>query len=56
MGLNNSPDIFQEKMSDLMIDLEFVRAYINDLLILTKGDWLDHLEKLDKVLTRLKDA
>jgi len=25
MGLCNSPDIFQEKMGDLMTDLEFVR-------------------------------
>ena len=32
MGLCNSPDIFQEKMSILMGDLEYVRAYIDDLL------------------------
>ena len=31
MGLKNSPDIFQEKMSDLMKGLEFVRTYIDDL-------------------------
>ena len=37
MGLCNSPDIFQEKMNILMGDLEYVRAYIDDLLILTKG-------------------
>jgi len=51
MGLCNSPDIFQEKMSNLMQDLEFVRAYINDLLVLTKGDWKQHLSDLEKVLT-----
>ena len=28
MGLCNSPDIFQEKMSSLMAGLEFVRTYI----------------------------
>ena len=34
MGYYNSPDIFQEKMNDLMQDLEFARAYIiDDLLI-----------------------
>jgi hypothetical protein len=33
MGLCNSPDIFQEKMSDLMQGLEFTRAYIDNLLI-----------------------
>ena len=31
MGLCNSPDIFQEKMSTLMEDLDFVRTYIDDL-------------------------
>jgi hypothetical protein len=56
MGLCNSPDIFQEKMSMLMQDLEFVRAYIDDLLILSKGNWQDHLEKLDEVLTRLEKS
>ena len=29
MGLVNSPDIFQEKMSTLMDGLEFVRKYLD---------------------------
>jgi hypothetical protein len=37
MGLCNSLDIFQEKISILMADLEYVRAYIDDSLILTRG-------------------
>jgi len=32
VGLCNSPDIFQEKMSELMDGLAFVRTYIDDLL------------------------
>ena len=56
MGLCNSPDIFQEKMSELMQDLEFVRTYIDDLLVLTKGSYDDHLEKLERVLVRLQQA
>jgi hypothetical protein len=56
MGLCNSPDVFQEKMSSLMADLEFVRAYIDDLLIITKNSFQDHLEKLTQVLMRLKAA
>ena len=56
MGLCNSPDIFQEKMNILMDGLEFVRAYLDDLLVLTKGSWEDHLEKLEEVLDRIKDA
>ena len=30
MGLCNSPDIFQEKMSELMEGLEFIHTYIDD--------------------------
>ena len=56
MGLCNSPDIFQEKMSELMEGLEFVRTYTADLLCLTKGSYNDHLEKLDCVFTCLTQA
>jgi len=53
MGLCNSPDIFQERMSELMSGLDYVRAYIDDVLITTCSDWDDHLDKLDTVFTRL---
>ena len=53
MGLYNSPDIFQEKMSNLMYDLEYVRTYIDDLLVIINGDWTDHLNSLEAVLKRL---
>jgi hypothetical protein len=43
-------------MSTLMQDLEFVRAYIDDLLAITNGSFDDHLEKLDVVLARLREA
>jgi len=56
MGVANSPDIFQSKMSELMSALEYVRAYIDDLLCITKGDLEDHLAKLKVVLQRLQDA
>ena len=56
MGLCNSPDIFQEKMGTLMHDLEYVRAYIDDLLILTSGSLSDHLTKLDEVFRRIRQA
>jgi predicted aspartyl protease len=56
MGLCNSPDIFQEKMSSLVSDLEYCRAYIDDLLILSAGSWDQHLTHLDTVFGRLKEA
>jgi hypothetical protein len=56
MGLANSPDIFQEKMSTLMEGLEYVRTYLDDVLCLTSGTWEDHIKKLDEVFTRLQNA
>ena len=56
MGLCNGPDIFQEKMSGLFLELECVRTHTDDLLVTTKGDLDDHLEKLDTVLAKLKRA
>jgi hypothetical protein len=50
-GIAGSPDIFQGKMSALMETLEYVRAYLNDLLCISK-----FLEKLEEVLRRLCDT
>ena len=56
MGVNVSPDVFQEKMSELMEGLEFVRTYLDDLLIISNGSFDDHLQQLDTVLHRLHIA
>ncbi len=56
MGIAGSPDIFQGKMSELMESLEFVRAYLDDLLCIFKLSLEDHLEKLEEVLRQLHDA
>ena len=55
MGVSNSPDIFQEKMNEMFRCFEFIRAYIDDLLIITKGYLSDHLEKLEQTLQKLKE-
>ena len=52
MGLCNSPDIFQEKMGELMAGLDFARAYLDDLLIISRGSFDEHLEQLEQALTR----
>ena len=56
MGIAGSPDIFQAKMSELMMSLEFVRTYLDDLLIISSGSFEDHLNKIDLVLSRLSKA
>ena len=49
MGVSCSPDIFQDKMSDLMQSLDFIETYLDDLLIISTSTFEDHLEKLEKV-------
>ena len=53
MDVAGSPDIFQAEIGNLMASLEYVRAYIDDLLIITKRSLGDHLAKLDAVFIRL---
>ena len=56
MGLCNSPDIFQEKINELIDGLEFARAYIDDLLVISKQSFEEHLEHLEQVFTRLLES
>ncbi len=56
MGIAGSSDIFQGKMSKLMESLEYVRAYLDDLLCISKLSLEDHLEKLEEVLRQLCNA
>ncbi len=56
MGIAGSPDIIQGKMLELMESLEYVRAYFDDLLCISKLSLEDHLEKLEEVLRRLCNA
>ena len=50
----DSPDIFQEKINKLFAGFEYVQAYIDDLLIVTKGSFEDNLWDLDIVLEKLE--
>jgi hypothetical protein len=47
------PDIFQNVLSKLVQDMEYVKTYFDDLLILTNSSFKDHLLKLEMVLARL---
>ena len=40
-------------MNDLFHGFKFIRAYIDDLLILTKEDWTDHVHNLEWVGERI---
>ncbi len=41
---------------NLMASLKFVQAYMDNLLIITRGILYKHLQKMETVLTRLGDA
>ena len=50
MRLCDSPDIFQYNVNELFNDLEYVRAYIEDFLIISNGNFEDLLNKVKIVL------
>ena len=56
MGLAHSPDIFQEKMSASFKELMHVCTHMDNLLVITKGTYKDHLVKLGSVLNKLRRA
>jgi hypothetical protein len=56
MGIAGSPDILQVKMLDLMTNLELVRTYLDNLLMITKLNLSDHLDKLKGLTIRLREA
>ncbi len=58
MCCGGSADIFQAQMMDLMafLELEYVWAHIDNLLVITRGLLDDHLIKIETVLPRLHDA
>ncbi len=56
MGLCNSPDIFQERMYEIFSDLEYVRVYIDDLLVMSCSTFEEHLQKLELVFSRSSEA
>ena len=43
-------------MSELMMSLEYVRTYLDNLLVISDRSVEDYREKLKVVLTRLSDA
>ena len=56
MGISCAPDIFQNFMSNLLSGLEFVKVYLDDILVMSGGSLKDHLRKLTKVLKTLLTA
>ena len=49
MGVSNSPDIFQEKISKLFNGFDMIGDYIDVVIVRTKNKPEDHLKSLDSV-------
>jgi hypothetical protein len=56
MGLCISGDIFQAKVNELLGDIEGLYAYINDILLTTKGTFEEHLQQLRTCFQRFRNA
>ena len=46
MGVASYSDIFQQKMIGFFHGFKFICAYIDELLVLTKRDWTNNVQKL----------
>ena len=44
IGVYNSPDIFQENISEIFDGSDMVHVYIGDVLFITRNDSKDHLK------------
>jgi hypothetical protein len=56
MGFGGSANTIQAQTINLMAFLKFVKAYMDDLLMITRGILDEHLQKKETVLPRLRDA
>ena len=56
MGVACSPDIFQAKIYELLGDIEGTKAYIDDILVVKKGSFDEHLEQLEEIFRRCQKA
>ena len=52
MGVYIAPYLFQERMSALMDDLDFVRVYLEYLLTISSGSFQEHLANAGEVMKR----
>ena len=56
MGMCASMDIFQAKVNKLLGDIEGVKTYIDDILILSKYSFEKYIEQRRIILGRLRAA
>ena len=55
MELHESPATFQRLMDFVLLGLDVANAYLDDIII-ASPDWNSHLQHIETVLKRLRDA
>ena len=55
-GISTAPDEFQRRMTSIFGDMECARVYLDDVLVITAGDFTQHLKDLRAVLNRVREA
>ena len=56
MGMCPLGYIFQAKVDKLLSDIEGVKTYIGDILVLSKDQFRNHIEHLRMICVRLRAA
>ena len=56
MGFKISADVFQRELSLLFQNMPYVLVYIDDILVITKESFEQHLQAVEKVLAILQEA
>ena len=56
MGVASSPDIFQAKTYQLLGNIRGVKAYIDDILVINRSSFIDHLNQLDEIFRRCHEV
>ena len=56
IGMCASGDIIQDKVDKLLGDIKGVKTYINDILVLNKDSYENHMDQLRIIFGRLRAA
>ena len=56
IGICPSGDIFQTKVDEILGDIEGVKTYIDDILVIGKGILYQHIDQTKVIFGRLRSA
>ena len=54
-GAKISADVFQRELSMLFQEMPYILVYIDDILVITKGSYEQHLQAVKQVFVKLRE-